>query len=103
MAATAFSVILLEVYSGVLPGPWWWVIPGGLVLSVVLSVAMLGERILAKPAEGGSQGVSPGLWAAIIFFSFGMSFLSNYFGRVVIMDIAEKRVAAAVEAATGQP
>ena len=87
-AATAFTVVLLEVYSGVIQGPTWWALPGGLVLALLIALSLN-----AQPQ--GTQG--PGGFGAIaqliliLALAFGMSYFSNYFGREFVPDLLSQR------------
>ena len=83
----AYTIILLEVYSGAIRGPLWWVIPGGLVLALLLGLQMLmqPQGTNGVPAQV-SQNPVFGLfrWIFILLIAFGASYIANYFGREMI-------------------
>ncbi|SNT72254.1 hypothetical protein SAMN06297382_1292 [Amphiplicatus metriothermophilus] len=92
-AATAFCTVLLEVYSGVIDGPLWWVLPGGLVLALLISLSLYMEIA----ANGAAGRPTPGFVSSAIQFivilaiAFGMSWFSNHFGREIIPQLLEQR------------
>ena len=85
IVATAYCVVLLEVYSGAINGPIWWVLPGVLVLSLIGALSAFGERggegtpMIAPP--------TPGRWIVIMLLATAMSGFAYYFGREIIPDI----------------
>ncbi len=90
IAVTVYSVILLEIYSGAILGPRWWIIPGGLVISVIMGIAIFGDLVYGKATEGGAQRrAGIGAWALILILSFAMSAFSNYFGRLILPEVLE--------------
>jgi len=86
--AVAYTIILLEVYSGAIQGPTWWILPGGLVLSLLVGLQM----ILQGAPHGANAQNQPNLnpvlevlrWVLILTIAFGASFAANYFGREMI-------------------
>lgn len=86
IAITVYSVILLEVYSGAIAGPQWWIIPGGLVISVVVAMGIFGEQIVGGTPQAPKSPFMAALWtwAVVLSVSFGMSAFSNYFGRELL-------------------
>lgn len=86
VAVTVYTVILLEVYSGAIVGPWWWVVPGGLVISVVTAMAIFGDQLMnrgqAQPKS--TLGATLWNWLIVLSVSFAMSGFSYYFGRDVL-------------------
>jgi hypothetical protein len=88
-AATAFSIILLEVYSGVIQGPIWWVWPGGLVLSLLIALLRYAPELVGAT----KQAQPPGFFSQtaqlliILAIAFGASYFSNYFGRIYIPEL----------------
>jgi hypothetical protein len=92
-AATAFSIILLEVYSGVIQGPLWWVWPGGLVLALLIALSQYAPELIgaAKPPQA-PRAVSQIIQLIFILaVAFGASYFSNYFGRSFIPDLLTAR------------
>lgn len=92
IAITVYTVILLEVYSGAIVGPWWWIVPGGLVISVVISMGIFGDQILSG---GQTQKKTPFIvalwtWVLVLSVSFSMSAFSYHFGRYILPDEMEK-------------
>ncbi len=87
-AVTAYVVVLLEVYSGVIRGPWWWGLPGGLVISLLMGISIFGDQLGRSPVEVGQRThVGFGQWVLILGVAFGVSFFSYVFGRFIIPDI----------------
>ncbi len=88
-AVTAYVVVLLEVYSGVIRGPWWWGLPGGLVISLLIATSIFGDQLGRGPgADAGNRPtVAFGQWLLILAVAFGVSFFSYAFGRFIIPDI----------------
>ena len=84
-AAVAYSVIILEIYSGVINGPWWWVIPGGLVIALLFAITMM-------PQAGGEPKGGAGQWIVILILSFAMSAGAWYFGNTIIPDLIAEPV-----------
>ncbi|MBY0423070.1 MAG: hypothetical protein K2Q06_12260 [Parvularculaceae bacterium] len=86
IAVTVYTVILLEVYSGAIVGPWWWIIPGGLVISVVTAMGIFGDQLLnAAKRETKTPFVSTlWTWILVLSVSFGMAAFSYYFGRDIL-------------------
>lgn len=87
IAVTVYSVILLEVYSGAIVGPWWWVVPGGLVISVVVAMGIFGDRVMSAASE--TRAAPPFLatlanWALMLAVSFAMSAFAYSFGRYLL-------------------
>lgn len=92
IAITVYTVILLEVYSGAIFGPWWWIIPGGLVISVVMAMGIFGEQILARtqPQAKTPFIVALWTWVLVLSVSFSMSAFSYHFGRNILPEEMEK-------------
>ena len=88
-ALTAYAVVLLEVYSGVIKGPDWWVLPGALVLALLTAVSLVdpANRDLAPPAKGFLPVLVQ--WVVIIGMALAVSWFSNYFGRELIPDLVQ--------------
>ena len=86
--ATAYSVVLLEIYSGAINGPQWWVYPGALVIALLLAISVFG----VNPQAGQQAGETPRLplaaaavqWVIILGAACAMSFFANYFGREIL-------------------
>jgi hypothetical protein len=91
-AATAFTIILLEIYSGVIQGPMWWIWPGGLVLALLIALAQYVPELIGgvKPAQTSvfNQGIQ---LIMILALAFGASYFANYFGREFIPDLLKAR------------
>ena len=92
-AATAYCVILLEVYSGAIQGPIWWVAPGALVIALLSALSIFG---LSNTGESGGGSPIAGFfqWTLIIGTAIAMSYFANYFGREVLPDILAENAAA---------
>lgn len=92
IAITVYTVILLEVYSGAIVGPWWWIVPGGLVISVVIAMGIFGEQILVRSQTPSKTPFIVALWTWVLVLSvsFSMSAFSYHFGRSVLPDEMEK-------------
>lgn len=88
-AVTAYVVVLLEVYSGVIRGPWWWGLPGGLVISLLIAISIFGDQLGRNPGAEPTHrpSVAFGQWMLILAVAFGVSFFSYVFGRFIIPDI----------------
>jgi hypothetical protein len=86
---TAFAVVLLEVYSGVIKGPYWWVLPGALVLALLTAVSLIDpvNRDLG-PQPKSFFGVLA-QWVVIIGMALAVAWFSNYFGRELIPDLVK--------------
>lgn len=82
-AAVAYSVVLLEVYSGVIKGPVWWIVPGGLVIALLFAISLNVEG--ARAGAAGAAG--PFQWILILALSFGMSAFAWYFGSTIVPDL----------------
>ena len=89
MVATIFSVIILEVYSGVIRGPIWWIVPGVLVISLVGALVVFGDQVAPISGESRQAGSPPsvGRWIIVFVTSLLMSGSAYYFGREVIPDL----------------
>ncbi|GEM_PF-5275099 len=86
-AATAYSVVLLEVYSGVIKGPTWWVWPGALVLSLLTAVSLVDSGDVKK-----SQGIlaTTAQWVMMLGTAAATSWFANYFGREIVPSLIDK-------------
>lgn len=82
--ATAYSVVLLEIYSGAINGPQWWVYPGALVIALLLAISVFGVN--PQTGEGPRQSLTGAAiqWVIILGAAFAMSFFANYFGREIL-------------------
>ncbi len=86
-ALTAFAVVLLEVYSGVIKWPYWWVLPGALVLALLTAVSLIDPvNRDVTPQPKGFFGVFA-QWAVIIGMALSVAWFSNYFGRELIPEL----------------
>lgn len=91
-AATAYCVILLEVYSGAIQGPIWWVAPGALVIALLSALSVFGLSNSSEP--GGSSTVAGFFqWTLIIGTAIAMSYFANYFGREMLPEILAENAA----------
>lgn len=92
IAITVYTVILLEVYSGAIVGPWWWIVPGGLVISVVIAMGIFGDQILsgAQAQKKTPFIVALWTWVLVLSVSFSMSAFSYHFGRNILPGEMEK-------------
>lgn len=91
-AATAFTIILLEIYSGVIQGPMWWVWPGGLVLSLLIALAQYVPELVGGPKPAQTSVFGQGLQLVLILaVAFGASYFANYFGREYIPELLAAR------------
>ena len=88
-ALTAYAVVLLEVYSGAIKGPLWWVFPGALVLALLTAVSLVdpANRDLAPQAKGFFANLMQ--WVVIIGMAVAVSWFSNYFGRELIPELVK--------------
>ena len=88
-ALTAFAVVLLEVYSGVIKGPYWWVLPGALVLALLTAVSLVdpANRELAPRPTGFFAVLVE--WVVIIGMAVAVAWFSNYFGRELIPELVK--------------
>lgn len=86
-ALTAYAVVLLEVYSGLIKGPLWWVLPGALVLALLTAVSLVdpANRDLA-PKSSGFFGTLV-QWVVIIGMALAVAWFSNYFGREMAPEL----------------
>ena len=93
-AATAYCVILLEVYSGAIQGPIWWVAPGALVIALLSALSIFG---LGNGAQTASTSPIAGFfqWTLIIGTAVAMSYFANYFGREMLPEILAESAASA--------
>ena len=82
--ATAYSVVLLEIYSGAIKGPQWWVYPGALVIALLLAISMFGVNPQKPDAPRQSITGVAVQWIVVLAAAFAMSFFSNYFGREIL-------------------
>ncbi|MEO1013754.1 MAG: hypothetical protein AAFX08_01060 [Pseudomonadota bacterium] len=89
MVATIYSVIILEVYSGVIRGPVWWIVPGVLVISLVGALVVFGDQVAPLSGENGHAGAEPtiGRWIVVVVAATAMSGFAYYFGREMIPGI----------------
>ena len=90
-AITAYCVILLEIYSGAIQGPWWWIAPGALVIALLFALSIFG---LAQNDNGGGGSVIGGLiqWVLILGTATAMSGFANYFGRDLLPNLVDQAV-----------
>ncbi len=88
-ALTAYAVVLLEVYSGVIKGPLWWVLPGALVLALLTAVSLVdpSNRDLA-PQPKSFFGVLIE-WVVILGMALAVAWFSNYFGRELVPELVK--------------
>lgn len=82
--ATAYSVVLLEIYSGAISGPQWWIYPGALVIALLLAISVFGVN--PQKTESARQSITAVFfqWVVILGAAFAMSYFSNYFGREIL-------------------
>ncbi|MFC6036519.1 hypothetical protein [Hyphococcus aureus] len=88
-ALTAYAVVLLEVYSGVIKGPLWWVLPGALVLALLTAVSLVdpANRDLApKPTSVFGTLMQ---WIVILGMALAVAWFSNYFGRELVPELVK--------------
>lgn len=85
--ATAYSVVLLEIYSGAIKGPIWWVYPGALVIALLLSLSLFGFTDPRQQSQPSGFAATAVQWILIIGISFGMAYFANYFGRALLPDM----------------
>lgn len=83
---TAYTVILLEVYSGALKGPNWWVYPGALVLSLLFGITVYG---LGSEKQATNKPLMASFieWVLMLAAAFAMAYFANYFGRALLPEI----------------
>lgn len=91
-AATVFTIILLEIYSGVIQGPTWWVLPGGLVLGLLIALWLYAQPQGAASVSEKSSALNSVIQLVVILaVAFGMSYFSNYYGREFIPNLLAKQ------------
>ncbi|MEL6113539.1 MAG: hypothetical protein AAFR20_12115 [Pseudomonadota bacterium] len=81
--AVAYTIILLEVYSGAIQGPLWWVLPGGLVLSLLIAIQLQYDAG-AGADDRSNPLINVAQWVGTLALAFGASYVANYFGREMI-------------------
>lgn len=85
---TAYTVVLLEVYSGAVKGPTWWIYPGALVIALLLSLSTFAFSPAAgEGVQKPSMGVSAIQWVLIIAASFAMAWFANHMGRNMLPEM----------------
>lgn len=82
--ATAYSIVLLEVYSGAIKGPLWWVLPGGLVIALLMALSLFGFKSANPEGQSGGAVAVVVEWALVLGAAFAMSWFANYFGRELL-------------------
>ena len=82
--ATGYCVVLLEIYSGAIKGPQWWIYPGALVIALLLAISLFGVNPQNPDAPRPPITVVAIQWVVILAAAFAMSFFSNYFGREIL-------------------
>ncbi len=82
--ATGYCVVLLEIYSGAINGPQWWVYPGALVIALLLAISMFGLNGSAADAPRPPLAAGAAQWGIILAAAFAMAFFANYFGREIL-------------------
>ncbi len=87
VVATAYSVVLLEIYSGAIAGPVWWVYPGALVIALLLSISLFGVGADRSGSVQGGFLAGAVQWLLLLAMSFAMSYFANYFGREILPGI----------------
>ncbi len=100
MVATIYSVIILEVYSGVIHGPYWWIVPGALVISLVGALVVFGDQVAPLSGENGHAGAEPtiGRWIVVVATATLMAGFAYYFGREMIPEIMQNPTMGGVSA-----
>jgi hypothetical protein len=86
---TAYVVVMLEVYSGVILGPWWWILPGALVIALLIAISMF---VLA-PASGEKAKAGFFQWLLLIICSLAIAGSANYLGRETFPELIAARPA----------
>lgn len=81
---TAYTVILLEVYSGALGGPTWWVYPGALIIALLFGIAVYG---VGSERTENSATTTIIQWILMLGSAVAMSYFANYFGRDLLPEI----------------
>lgn len=85
---TAYTIVLLEVYSGAVKGPTWWVYPGALVIALLLSLSTFAFPSTAgETPKKSSIGAGAIQWILIIGASFAMAWFANYMGRALLPEM----------------
>ena len=82
--ATGYCVVMLEIYSGAIKGPQWWVLPGALVIALLLAMSMFGFPAQGSEAPRPSFAASAVQWVVILGAAFAMALFANYFGREIM-------------------
>jgi len=83
---TAYTVILLEVYSGALKGPTWWVYPGALIIALLFGIAVYGVGSEKSASDNSSVMTTIIQWVIMLGSALGMSYFAYYFGRVLLVE-----------------
>lgn len=85
--AVAYTVIMLEVYSGAIQGPQWWVLPGALVLALLIAIQLhfevpVGAEVQRAPNLNPLLNIAR--WLMTLILAVAASYLANHFGREMI-------------------
>lgn len=84
----AYMVVLLEVYSGALGGPTWWIYPGALVIALLLALSTFAfSPVAAKDVSKPSIGATAFQWVLVLGSSYLMAWFANFMGRSLLPDI----------------
>lgn len=85
---TAYTIVLLEIYSGAVNGPVWWIYPGALVIALLLALSTFAFSPAAdKDAAKPSLGATLVQWVLILGSAYAMAWFANYMGRTLLPQV----------------
>ncbi|HXI87430.1 MAG TPA: hypothetical protein VNH64_08225 [Parvularculaceae bacterium] len=88
LVLTAYSVVLLEVYSGAINGPQWWILPGALVIALVCALAFFGLPSPGSPPPPKPASATIFQWLIVVIVGLAFAWFANYFGRDLLPALA---------------
>ena len=82
---TAYVIVMLEVYSGAIQGPMWWILPGALVIALLISISLF--AFAPAKSENGESAAGVFQWLILLVAALAIAGFSNYFGRELLPDL----------------